>query len=126
MCGFFFSDPPLYTPPPDLAEFLESGSPPVYIGFGSIVVDNPQKLIETVIRGVTMAGVRAIVSKGWSELAGVQNPNVFYIGDCPHGWLFQHVAAVIHHGGAGTTACGLLNGCPTAIVPFFGEYAYPK
>lgn len=36
-------------------------------------------------------------------------------------WLFQHVAAVIHHGGAGTTACGLANACPTTIVPFFGE-----
>lgn len=121
MCGFFFSDPPSYTPPPDLAEFLQSGPPPVYIGFGSIVVDDPQELINTVLAAVARAGVRAIVSKGWSELAGPPNPNVFYIGDCPHGWLFQHVAAVVHHGGAGTTACGLLNGRPTAIVPFFGE-----
>lgn len=78
-------------------------------------------MINTVIEGVSRAGVRAIVSKGWSELAGPQNSNIFYIGDCPHGWLFQHVAAVIHHGGAGTTACGLQNGRPTTIVPFFGE-----
>lgn len=110
MCGFFFSDPPSYAPPPELAEFLQSGPPPVYIGFGSIVVDNPRELIDAVLAAVTRAGVRAIVSKGWSELAGPPNPNVFYIGDCPHGWLFQHIAAVVHHGGAGTTACGLLNG----------------
>lgn len=122
MCGFFFSDPPSYTPPSDLAEFLQSGAPPVYIGFGSIVVDDPQRLTNIVLEAVSRAGVRAIVSKGWSDLAGPPNPNVFYIGDCPHGWLFQHVAAVVHHGGAGTTACGLLNGRPTAIVPFFGEY----
>lgn len=123
VCGFFFQDPSEYIPSPELAQFLQSGPPPVYIGFGSIVVENPQRLIHTVLEAVARAGVRAIVSKGWSELSGQPGLDVFYIGDCPHTWLFQHVAAVVHHGGAGTTACGLLNGKPTAIVPFFGEYA---
>lgn len=122
VCGFFFQEPSPYTPSPELAEFLESGPPPIYIGFGSIVIDNPEKLVDNVLKAVEMAGVRAIVSQGWSQLAGRPDPNVFYIGDCPHTWLFQHVAAVVHHGGAGTTACGLLNGRPTTIVPFFGEY----
>lgn len=126
VCGFFFQEPSEYTPPSDLAEFLQSGPPPVYIGFGSIVLDNPEKLIGAVLEAVGRAGVRAIVSKGWSELSGRPDPNIFYIGDCPHSWLFQHVAAVVHHGGAGTTACGLLNGKPTTIVPFFGEYVYPQ
>jgi len=54
-------------------------------------------------------------------MQGDENPNIYYIGDCPHEWLFQHVAAVVHHGGAGTTACGLRNGKPTTIIPFFGE-----
>lgn len=85
------------------------------------MVDDPQKLIDTVVTAVVRAGVRAIISKGWSGLVGSTNPNIYYIGDCPHEWLFQHVAAVVHHGGAGTTACGLQNGRPTAIVPFFGE-----
>ncbi|KAJ5569933.1 Sterol 3-beta-glucosyltransferase [Penicillium hispanicum] len=125
VCGFFFAEPSSYTPPSELAEFLQAGAPPVYIGFGSIVVDDPQRLIDTVLTAVARTGVRAIVSKGWSELAGPAHANVFYIGDCPHDWLFQHVAAVVHHGGAGTTACGLLNGRPTAIVPFFGEYVHP-
>ncbi|KAJ5141647.1 Sterol 3-beta-glucosyltransferase [Penicillium atrosanguineum] len=124
VCGFFFGEPSSYTPPSDLAEFLQAGPPPVYIGFGSIVVDNPEKLIETVLAAVSRAGVRAIVSKGWSELAGTSDENIFYIGDCPHDWLFQHVSAVVHHGGAGTTACGLQNGRPTTIVPFFGEYVH--
>ncbi|KAJ5669618.1 Sterol 3-beta-glucosyltransferase [Penicillium macrosclerotiorum] len=124
VCGFFFTEPSSYTPPPELAEFLEAGPPPIYIGFGSIVVDDPQRLINTVIEAVTLSGVRAIVSKGWSELAGPQNDNILYLGDCPHSWLFQHVAAVVHHGGAGTTACGLLNGRPTAIVPFFGDQPF--
>ncbi|CAI7587687.1 unnamed protein product [Penicillium pancosmium] len=108
----------------DLAEFLQAGPPPVYIGFGSIVVDDPQKLINTVVEAVKLAGIRAIVSKGWSELAGTSDENIYYIGDCPHGWLFQQVAAVVHHGGAGTTACGLQNGKPTTIVPFFGDQPF--
>ncbi|KAJ5278347.1 hypothetical protein N7524_004500 [Penicillium chrysogenum] len=124
VCGFFFRDPPSYSPPSELREFLQAGPLPVYIGFGSIVVDDPQKLIDTVVIAVVRAGVRAIISKGWSGLVGSANPNIYYIGDYPHEWLFQHVAAVVHHGGAGTTACGLLNGRPTAIVPFFGDQPF--
>lgn len=75
----------------------------------------------TLLEAIRITGVRALISRGWSNLGGSATENVMYLGDCPHEWLFQHVAAVIHHGGAGTTACGLLNGRPTAIVPFFGE-----
>lgn len=130
VCGFFFRDPPQYDPPAELAKFLHAGPPPVYIGFGSIVIDDPAKLTATILQAVRETGVRAIVSRGWSKLGGSDDDqggydydkrNVMFIGDCPHDWLFQHVAAVVHHGGAGTTACGLLNGRPTTIVPFFGE-----
>ncbi|KAJ6028447.1 hypothetical protein N7540_004023 [Penicillium herquei] len=124
VCGFFFRDPPPYDPSPELQEFLLLGTPPVYIGFGSIVVDDPQKLINTVLAAVRASGARAVISKGWSNMGGEQDENIFYIGDCPHEWLFQYVAAVIHHGGAGTTACGLINGRPTAIVPFFGDQPF--
>jgi UDP:flavonoid glycosyltransferase YjiC (YdhE family) len=87
------------------------------------VIDDPDKMTAMILEAVRMTGVRAIISRGWSKLGGNQGSgkDVFYLGDCPHEWLFQHVAAVIHHGGAGTTACGLLNGRPTAIIPFFGE-----
>lgn len=77
--------------------------------------------MEVVLDAVQAVGVRAIISKGWSDLAGSDHPDIYWIGDCPHEWLFQHVAAVVHHGGAGTTACGLRYGRPTTIVPFFGE-----
>ncbi|KAI3570749.1 hypothetical protein IWW34DRAFT_902804 [Fusarium oxysporum f. sp. albedinis] len=121
VCGFFFRDPPQYSPPTDLVQFLQAGWPPVYIGFGSIVLDNPERIISIILDSVHASGARAVISKGWSDLAGSDEENVYWIGDCPHEWLFQHVAAVIHHGGAGTTACGLRNGKPTTIVPFFGE-----
>ncbi|KAJ7489441.1 putative sterol glucosyltransferase [Mycena latifolia] len=124
ICGFFFRDPPNYTPPPDLDAFLRAGPPPVYIGFGSIVVDDPKRMSTILLQAVQAAGVRAIISRGWSKLDGPPMDNVFYLGDCPHEWLFQHVAAVVHHGGAGTTACGLLNGKPTVIVPFFGDQPF--
>ncbi|KAF2261257.1 hypothetical protein CC78DRAFT_409760, partial [Lojkania enalia] len=65
--------------------------------------------------------IRAIISRGQSSLGGPETEDVMYLDDCPHGWLFRYVAVVIRHSGTGTTACGLLNGRPTLIVPFFGE-----
>ncbi|KAE9377348.1 glycosyltransferase family 1 protein [Stipitochalara longipes BDJ] len=124
ICGFFFRDPPNYQPTPDLDAFLRAGPPPVYIGFGSIVIDDPEKMSSLLLQAIRLCGVRAIISRGWSKLGGPEMDNVFYLGDCPHEWLFQHVSAVIHHGGAGTTACGLLNGVPTTIVPFFGDQQF--
>ncbi|PYI11514.1 UDP-Glycosyltransferase/glycogen phosphorylase [Aspergillus sclerotiicarbonarius CBS 121057] len=124
ICGFFFREPPTYKPSPRLQEFLDSGPAPVYIGFGSIVIDNPQKMTEIILEAVARTGVRAIISRGWSKLGGTPGHNIYYIDDCPHEWLFQHVAAVVHHGGAGTTACGLSNGRSTTIVPFFGDQPF--
>ncbi|KAI9741719.1 MAG: hypothetical protein M1834_000104 [Cirrosporium novae-zelandiae] len=125
VCGFFFRDEPEYSPPPELDAFLRAGPPPVYIGFGSIVIEKPDAFTTKILDAVRACRVRAIISRGWSKIGGPSNTeNVFYIDDCPHEWLFKWVAAVVHHGGAGTTACGLLNGRPTAIVPFFGDQPF--
>ncbi|KAL2842748.1 hypothetical protein BJY01DRAFT_264410 [Aspergillus pseudoustus] len=124
VCGFFFRDPPEYKPPQSLEAFLANGPEPVYIGFGSIVIDDPEQFTATILEAVRRAGTRAIISRGWSKLGGEPSDSVYYIDDCPHEWLFQNVSAVVHHGGAGTTACGLRNGCPTAIVPFFGDQPF--
>jgi UDP:flavonoid glycosyltransferase YjiC (YdhE family) len=104
--------------------FLAEGSQPIYIGFGSIVIDDPKALTDTVLQALKLTGMRALISRGWSKLGQGCEPSddIFFLDDCPHEWLFGRVAAVIHHGGAGTTACGLANGAPTLIVPFFGEY----
>lgn len=129
VCGFFFRDAPQYDPPAEIGRFLRNGPSPVYIGFGSIVIDDPSALTLHILKAVRSLGVRAIVSRGWSNLGGdsrnaVDEHNVLFIDDCPHEWLFQHVTAVVHHGGAGTMACGLRNACPTVIVPFFGDQLF--
>lgn len=114
-----------YTPPDDLTAFLAAGPPPIYIGFGSIVVEKPEELTKLLFAAVKKADVRAIISKGWSKVGGDDVPeNVYLIGNCPHDWLFQRVSAVVHHGGAGTTAAGIANGRPTVVVPFFGDQAF--
>ncbi|KAK3989155.1 sterol 3-beta-glucosyltransferase [Cladorrhinum sp. PSN332] len=126
--GFFFLNlESSYTPDPELAAFLAAGPPPVYIGFGSIVVDDPDALTRTIFDAVAATGVRALVSKGWGGIGGdsLQVPsNVFMLGNCPHDWLFKRVSAVVHHGGAGTTAAGIKAGKPTVVVPFFGDQIF--
>jgi UDP:flavonoid glycosyltransferase YjiC (YdhE family) len=128
VCGFsFLSSASDYTPPDDLLAFLQAGQPPIYIGFGSIIVDDPQALIKTIRAAIQKAGQRAIISKGWGGLGAVESDNqegIFLLGDCPHDWLFQHVSCVVHHGGAGTVATGLKAGCPTVVVPFFGDQPF--
>ncbi|THH04471.1 hypothetical protein EW145_g5499 [Phellinidium pouzarii] len=124
--GFYFLDLSAnYTPPEDLVAFLAAGPPPIYIGFGSIVVDDPQELTSILFKAVAKAGVRALISAGWGGFGSGDVPsNVFILGNVPHDWLFSKVSAVCHHGGAGTTAIGLRMGKPTIIVPFFGDQPF--
>lgn len=107
-------------------KFLKAGEPPVYIGFGSIVVDDPDRFTKMIFEAVKMAGVRALVSKGWGGLGGkdIAPDNIFMLDNTPHDWLFPKVSAVVHHGGAGTTAIGLKCAKPTMIVPFFGDQPF--
>ncbi|KAL8990589.1 MAG: hypothetical protein Q9169_008086 [Polycauliona sp. 2 TL-2023] len=127
IAGFVFLDlASSFKPPAALAEFLDAGEPPVYIGFGSIVVDDPDKFTTMIFEAVEKAGVRALVSKGWGGLGDEDNTpaNIYMLENTPHDWLFPRVSAVVHHGGAGTTAIGLKCGKPTMIVPFFGDQPF--
>jgi UDP:flavonoid glycosyltransferase YjiC (YdhE family) len=123
--GFVFLDlASSFTPPDPLTQFLASGDTPIYIGFGSIVVDDADRFTQMIFEAVEMAGVRALVSKGWGGLGGdsIAVPdNVFMLENTPHDWLFPQVRACVIHGGAGTTAIALKCGKPTMIVPFFGD-----
>ncbi|KAG9011901.1 hypothetical protein FRB94_007337 [Tulasnella sp. JGI-2019a] len=118
--GFYFLDLATdYRPPPDLEAFLAAGPPPIYIGFGSVPVKDPAAMTTILLEAVRETGVRALISAGWGGLGGSDVPeNVFILGSTPHDWLFTKVSAVCHHGGAGTTAIGLLNGRPTIVVEF--------
>ncbi|KAL9631851.1 MAG: hypothetical protein Q9204_004040 [Flavoplaca sp. TL-2023a] len=126
--GFYFlSLAGSFTPPPDLQTFLDTGPPPVYIGFGSIVVDDPNGMTKLIFEAVKLTAQRALVSKGWGGLGGDElgiPEGVFMLGNVPHDWLFKHVSCVVHHGGAGTTAAGIASGKPTVVVPFFGDQPF--
>jgi hypothetical protein len=125
--GFVFLDlASSFTPPDDLKKFLDDGEPPIYIGFGSIVVDDPDEFTKMIFEAVKMVGCRALVSKGWGGFGSNADcpDNVFMLENTPHDWLFPRCSAVIHHGGAGTTAIGLKTARPTMIVPFFGDQPF--
>ncbi|GAB7358803.1 hypothetical protein MBLNU230_g4027t1 [Neophaeotheca triangularis] len=126
LSGFVFLDlASNFQPPQELTDFLDAGDPPIYIGFGSIVVDDPEAFTEMIFKAVELAGVRALVNKGWGGLGGENTPeNIHMLGNTPHDWLFPKCKAVVHHGGAGTTAIGLKLGKPTMIVPFFGDQPF--
>ncbi|KAJ4403746.1 hypothetical protein N0V85_005016, partial [Neurospora sp. IMI 360204] len=123
--GFVFLElASTFQPPHDLVKFLEAGEAPVYIGFGSIVVDDADRFTQMIFDAVKLAGVRALVSKGWGGLGGdsLDVPeNIYMLDNTPHDWLFPRVRACVIHGGAGTTAIALKCGKPTMIVPFFGD-----
>lgn len=125
--GFVFLDlASSFEPPSDLKAFLDKGDPPVYIGFGSIVVDDPDSFTQLIFDAVKLVGCRALVSKGWGGFGSNSDcpENVFMLENSPHDWLFPRCSAVVHHGGAGTTAIGLKTAKPTMIVPFFGDQPF--
>lgn len=114
---WFLPAPPNWQPCAELEKFLDAGAPPVYIGFGSIGVRDENKTLEIILRALTQTGLRAVISVS-HNFANVNLPdNIFPVIDVPHDWLFQRVATVVHHGGAGTTAAGLRAGVPAIIVP---------
>ncbi|KAH9125057.1 hypothetical protein AeMF1_004274 [Aphanomyces euteiches] len=117
-----------YTPSPEFEAFLADGPPPIFVGFGSMVIPDAVKTTQLIINAAAAAHVRVVIQSSWSDMTHggvVKIPsNIFILGNCPHDWLFPKMAAVVHHGGAGTTAAGLFAGKPTFIVPFFGDQPF--
>ncbi|XP_075082534.1 sterol 3-beta-glucosyltransferase UGT80B1 isoform X2 [Nicotiana tabacum] len=112
-----------YQPPEEFIKWIQNGSKPVYIGFGSMPLEDSPKTTDIILEALKNTGQRGIIDRGWGDLGTFQEipENVFLLAECPHDWLFPQCSAVVHHGGAGTTATGLRAGCPTTIVPFFGD-----
>lgn len=124
--GYWFSENEKeeWTPPTALRQFLDAG-PAIYIGFGSMgFAKQSAARSEMVLDAVRRAGVRAIVAKGWGGLEDISDSRIRVIDEAPHDWLFPRVAAVVHHGGAGTTAAGLRAGRPTLICPVLGDQPF--
>ncbi|KAL7176175.1 hypothetical protein ACSBR2_029686 [Camellia fascicularis] len=112
-----------YQPPEEFVQWIQKGPQPIYIGFGSMPLEDPKKTTDIILEALKSTGQRGIICRGWGDLGTLPevSDTVFPLEDCPHDWLFPQCLAVVHHGGAGTTATGLRAGCPTTIVPFFGD-----
>jgi sterol 3beta-glucosyltransferase len=124
--GYWFLDHATgWQPEPELVRFLEAGPPPVYIGFGSVGARKAEKRTKTIMAALEKSGQRGLLASGWGGLKTSALPeDVFMLETAPHDWLFPQVAAVVHHGGAGTTAAGLRAGKPSIICPFFGDQPF--
>ena len=126
MTGFWLDDHESdYQPSPELAAFLALEPKPIYIGFGSMTSGDMGETLQIVLDAIRLSGVRAVIATGWGNVGLIRQQNVFVVdGYVPHDWLFAHVSAVVHHGGAGTTATGLCAGCPTLVIPFGGDQPF--
>jgi sterol 3beta-glucosyltransferase len=133
--GYWFLDEgTAWTPPKELSDFIkkarDDGKKLVYVGFGSIVVQDSAAMTNTIIKSILKADVRCILAKGWSDRLDKKDaneievplpPEILSIKSAPHDWLFKQIDAAAHHGGAGTTGASLRAGVPTIIKPFFGD-----
>jgi len=111
-------------PPAELRDFLAAGPPPVYVGFGSMPSADPAALTALVLSALERADARALISGGWGALAAEASERVLPLGPTPHDWLFPRCAAVVHHGGAGTSAAGFHAGVPCVVCPFMGDQPF--
>lgn len=105
----------------ELTEWLAAGPPPIFLGFGSMVIADTTKLSEFIKKAAVQADCRMVVQSSWSKLDVEGEPRCMSVGPCPHDWLLPQTCAVVHHGGAGTTAAGLRYGLPTLVCPFFAD-----
>jgi sterol 3beta-glucosyltransferase len=126
VCGYWFLDPaPNWQPSAELTTFLEAGAPPVYIGFGSMANRTPQRTAQLVQEALELSGQRGILAAGWGGIDNANLPdNIFALDSIPHAWLFPRMAAVVHHGGAGTSAAAFRAGVPSILVPHLGDQPF--
>jgi UDP:flavonoid glycosyltransferase YjiC (YdhE family) len=125
--GYWFADVPQWQPPEHLQNFLEAGTKPVYIGFGSMVSAAAESFTATVMAAVRQSGRRAILATGWGGLQASsqqRDEHICFIQQAPHDWLLPRVSAAVHHGGAGTTAAAVRAGIPSVVVPFYGDQPF--
>jgi len=124
--GYWFLDAPdNFTPPATLQDFLADGEPPISIGFGSMATRNPEELTAIALAALEKTKQRGILLTGWSGISNADLPDhILKLEGIPHDWLFPRMKAIVHHGGAGTTAAAFRSGRPAVIVPFFADQPF--
>lgn len=123
--GYWFPENKQWQPSRDLSAFIEAGEPPVFIGFGSMPIKDPQRTTAIILEALKQSKQRGILHMGWGGIGDQSSPDyVFKIDYAPYDWLFPQMAMVIHHGGSGTTAFGLRSGIPSCVVPFVFDQFY--
>jgi len=124
--GYFFQNDTGYQPPVRLKHFLDAGNPPVCISFGSMLNRDAARVQKVMVEGLCEAGLRGILLTGWEDRVVMDEfpESILSMKDAPHEWLLRRCQAVVHHGGAGTTAAGLRAGIPNIVVPFAGDQPF--
>jgi sterol 3beta-glucosyltransferase len=113
-----------WSPSPELAAFIAAGPPPVCIGFGSMPTDDPAQLAELSVAAARRAGLRTVLLSGWAGLDVADAEDIHVAASVPHEWLFPRMAAVVHHGGAGTTGAAVRAGIPSVVVPWGADQPF--
>lgn len=121
-------------PPAELLDFVKTGMPPLYMGWGSMLCKSPEHMAELVIRALFMSKQRAVVLRGWARLSldlldsaqpdyaevrAYAEKNILFVDNVPHAWLFPRCSAIVCHGGSGTAHAALASGRPVIITPVF-------
>ncbi len=126
ICGYWLLPQDLHwQPPPGLLQFIDKGTKPLFVGFGSVGARKPLETITIVLEALKHTGQRAILQVKPAE-AGEIGPSdqIYPIQSAPFGWLFGCTSVVIHHGGAGMTGLGLQAGVPNIIIPTFMDQPF--
>ena len=110
-----------WQPPAGLEAFLADGPAPIVVSFGSMANGAGPWLVDAVVGAIRSAGVRAIVQAGWAGLDVDADDQLLPLGEAPHSWLFPRAAAVVHHGGAGTSGAVFRAGVPAVVTPIYAD-----
>ena len=126
ICGYWFLEQPQsWRPSDELASFLETGSPPLYIGMENIRYSSQSALLQLILEALEISNQRALLFVGGREVDCRGLPrSVLLVNAVPHDWLFPRMSAVIHHGGAGTTGSALRAGVPSFGIPGFFDQPF--